>query len=246
VDIFSKKFALKNFETRDVSKFFQSRKSGFTLIELLVTISIFVVLTGVVLFSQNNFNNTILLGNFAYDTALTIRQAQSYGVNTRESGVETAPGAFPAYGVFFDISSLGSKTNFILFADTGNGIGGNPDLIYDNASANAASILGSVQSCPTQDPECVEKYSITGGNFIQSLCTVPIVGSNICQSTTRLDILFRRPNQDALIYTIDSNGNVITDSNGKPENSSAQIVVSSANGATSTIVVTSIGQIYVQ
>src|SRR3989338_6906440 len=58
---------------------------GFTLVELLVTLSLFVVLTTIVLFSQQKFNGSILLTNLAYDVALTIRQAQTFGVNVREN-----------------------------------------------------------------------------------------------------------------------------------------------------------------
>ena len=61
-----------------------NKKAGFTLVELLVTISIFVILTGVVLFNSNSFDSTVLLNNFGYDIALTIKQAQSFGVNVRE------------------------------------------------------------------------------------------------------------------------------------------------------------------
>src|SRR3989338_7579467 len=58
---------------------------GFTLVELLVTLSLFVVLTTIVLFSQSKFNGSILLTNLAYDVAITVRQAQTYGVNVRET-----------------------------------------------------------------------------------------------------------------------------------------------------------------
>ena len=52
-----------------------NHKSGFTLVELLVTITIFVILTGVVLVNSNSFDNSVLLNNFAYDVALTIKEA---------------------------------------------------------------------------------------------------------------------------------------------------------------------------
>ena len=47
-------------------KFKKDKKNGFTLVELLVTITIFVILTGVVLFSQSRFNSTIFLTNLAF------------------------------------------------------------------------------------------------------------------------------------------------------------------------------------
>ena len=54
-------------------------KKGFTLVELLVTIVIFVIITGVVLVNSNKFDSSVLLHNFTYDVALTIKQAQTYG-----------------------------------------------------------------------------------------------------------------------------------------------------------------------
>jgi prepilin-type N-terminal cleavage/methylation domain-containing protein len=204
----------------DVQK---KRQSGFTLIELLVTITIFVVLTGVVLLSQNNFNNTILLTNLSYDTALTIRQAQTYGVNTRESSAGTFA---TSSGVYFDTTSgTGNKLSFILFADTNNDQGS--DI--------------NVNSCPANSTECIQKYSIKNGSYVRALCAG--TDSLHCFTTQKLDILFTRPNPDALIYSQSgASGPIIFTT---PQ-SYAQITVSSANGATSSIIVTSVGQIYVQ
>jgi prepilin-type N-terminal cleavage/methylation domain-containing protein len=61
-----------------------SRKSGFTLIELMVVLVVFVALTGIMISSQSKFDGTILLNNLAYDIALSIREAQTYGVNVKE------------------------------------------------------------------------------------------------------------------------------------------------------------------
>jgi len=201
---------------------------GFTLIELLVTIMIFVILTGVVLFNQNGFNNTVLINNLAYDIALTVRQAQNYGTNVNES--QSAINPFSSYGAYFNISpSGGSPTNFVFFADTVGGIGGVPDGKYDGTPSN-----GSVTNCPANDSECIQRYTIGSGNYIKSICTVSSTNQSICNST--LTILFKRPNPDALIYA---------DGNTTPL-SSAQITVSSASGITKTIVITAAGQIYVQ
>ncbi|MFA5764228.1 MAG: type II secretion system protein [archaeon] len=192
----------------------RSRSRGFTLIELLISISIFVVLTGVVLFSQNSFDDTILLNNLAYDVALTVRQAQTYGVNGKESSL----GTFSAYGVYFDLNPDGSNKSFVLFADT------------DNSSSTASVIY-----CPANDPECLQKYTIKRGNYIKKLCA----GDNAtyCYNLPVVSIVFRRPNPGAYIYDITS----FT----IPKNY-AEIVVASANGAEKTIVVTSVGQIYVK
>ena len=224
------KLFFKNIRTK------KSLKKGFTLIELLVTITIFVVITGVVLVNSNNFNSSELLNNFAYDTALTIKLAQTYGANVKENSL----GFFNTnYGVYFNIDPAigggGSNTNFVLYNDTGNsvaygiGIGDNtPDGIYN----------GSMTSCPVSDPECVQRYTVNKGLFIKSLCTGN--DKDHCSAVNQLSILFQRPNLNAMIYYL------ITSTQRSSAQAYAQITLSSATGATSSVVITSIGQIYVK
>ncbi len=206
-------------------KLFKKRiqyKKGFTLIELLVTMVIFVLLTSIVLFSQNGFNNSILLNNLAYDIALTIKQAQTYGTGVKESLLGST-NQFPSYGVYFDKSvlALGTK-NFIIFATS-------------TASSNKYE-SDTDFSCVLNTAQCIQKYTIKNGAFIQSMCTG---ASNICDTfnLSQLIILFQRPKPDALIYN--------SNSNPSPKQNYAKIIISSATGATSSIVITSVGQIYV-
>ena len=166
-------------------------KKGFTLVELLVTISIFVILTGVVLFSQSRFNGSILLTNLAYDTALTVRQAQTYGINVKE--FNTGSGALDAskfvpYGVHFD--TVNNKS-FILFAD----------VLYDKLSdPNSHPYKGDILSVCQTDKGCVNRYNIKQGNYISNICMMNTSGGCDSINTQSLDVLFQRPNPDALIY----------------------------------------------
>jgi len=175
-------------------------RGGFTLVELLVTISIFVILTGVVLFNQSKFNSTILLKNLAYDTALTIRQAQTYGINIKEfnTGAVGAQDQFVPYGVHFDKNQ--ADKSFILFADTK----------FDLTNPTALTVFtGAVGACNPSEG-CVNRYSIKRGNYISGLC---VEDSSGCSSVNTLDIIFRRPNPDAKIFgdgEDDKTGAVIT------------------------------------
>ena len=196
--------------------------AGFTLIELLVTIVIFVILTGVVLFNQSGFDNTVLLNNLTYDIALTIRQAQTFGVNTRESASSTGY-VFPPYGIFLNIDKAnGNDKNIILFSDT-----------TPNSTFNDETSL----SCPANDAECVQRYSIKRGSYIKQICVPATAGGENC-GVKKLTIMFKRPKPDAWIYVgIDKTAKL----------GQAKITISSADGsAESSVVVTSIGQIYVQ
>lgn len=183
--------------------FRKKTNSGFTLVELLVTISIFVILTGVVLFNQAKFNSTILLTNLAYDTALTIRQAQTYGINIREFNTEFVP-----YGVHFDTSA---GTSFILFAD----------IKYNKADKKVSPYDGDTSFCNSTDG-CVNRYNIKRGNYISS---IEVEDSTSTSSVDILDILFQRPNPDAKIYGKD------IDEDGYREYTGASIILMGADGA---------------
>jgi prepilin-type N-terminal cleavage/methylation domain-containing protein len=94
---------------------------GFSLAELLVVVAIFLILTSVVLINQNRFSSDTNITNLAYQVALSIREAQIYGISVR--GTQFAPNKFDtAYGIHFD---LASTTSYFLFPDL------NKDGIYN-------------------------------------------------------------------------------------------------------------------
>jgi len=99
---------------------FKKNKGGFSLIELLVSIAILVVVSGLVFFNQSGFSNSVLIENLAYEISLTIRQAQSYGLQSKETS--TVDDFESGYGVYFDLSN---PTEIVLYADK------NKDHFYD-------------------------------------------------------------------------------------------------------------------
>jgi type II secretory pathway pseudopilin PulG len=203
-------------------------KKGFTHVELLVTISIFVLLTIVVVFSQNGFNNTVILNDLAYDVALTVRQAQTYGVGVR-GNVSASGESFQSYGLYFNLNdpTLGIY-NFLVFTNPNANWPTNPFF----GNPNGGSTL-----CQVGDSQCVQKYNVKNGIKISSICVGS--GPSSCTSKPLLYILFKRPKPDALIYYSDTFGG-----NPTPQNY-ARIILSSASGATTSVVITSPGQIYV-
>ena len=150
---------------------------GFSLIELLVSVAVLVIVSGLVFFNQSGFNNSILIENLAYEISLTIRQAQSYGLQSKESEKE-ANVFMIGYGVYFDLSD---SSRLILYAD-GDSSGGT-DHRYD----------GGVQD------EIIDTLKMTNNSTIEKLCV-----GNPCVEVTdgKLDIAFVRPNPTAFInYT---------------------------------------------
>jgi len=147
---------------------------GFTLIELLVVIGVFSMITTVILANHSRFNGSVLLGNLAYDIALSVREAQVFGLSVKQFDSQFQVG----YGIHFSNSSA-----YVLFADI------NRNNRYDNGTDSIiqTSSLGKGHSILQY---CAET-ALNAKNC-----------SNSGQSPiTYLDIVFFRPDPDATIST---------------------------------------------
>jgi len=145
------------------------KNKGFTILELIVSIGIFAFMTALLLAKYGNFNQGVLLNNLAYDIALTIRNAQSYGLNVR-SATRSSNDFLNPYGVHFD-KTAGNNNKFIFFTDI------NKNGIY-NASTD----------------KVIATTTITRGSVIKELSTSePITNPNT------LTITFQRPDPNAII-----------------------------------------------
>lgn len=147
------------------------RLAGFTLIELLVVMGIMLVITTLILARHSQFNGTVLLRNLSYSVALSIRQAQVYGISGRSVGGTIGT----KFGVHF---TAANPTQYTLFVDS------DADGVYDVGESVEAFSLGSgyVISDLCADTGAVERCASTG-------------------AIDRLTILFTRPNPDASITT---------------------------------------------
>lgn len=182
-----------------------------SLVELLVVVSIVTVITAGVLVKHSSFNSTTLLNSLAYDVALSIRQAQAYGISVRGAGGSNFNAA---YGVSFDPTRPDS---YVLFQD----LGASPNNAFDHDG----------DAVDTDDAEFVERYNLRRGHIISKFCRIT-GGTTLCSGSglTMLNIVFRRPNPDAIV-------------NGNPS-AGACIAVTDADGtAQRTITVLTTGQI---
>ncbi len=147
----------------------KSAQKGFTLVELLVSVAIFTVITSVAAYNHSLFNGSVLLTNLAYEIALSIRQAQFYGITVRQSASDTT--RFDSgYGIHFNTST--SPTSYILFEDKPS-----QDHIYN---------VG----------EALNTYSIQQGNTISKIV---VNNGSSTTTKTLVDISFVRPNPDTYI-----------------------------------------------
>ncbi|KKP64529.1 MAG: hypothetical protein UR62_C0011G0007 [Candidatus Nomurabacteria bacterium GW2011_GWF2_35_12] len=158
--------------------------AGMTYVELIVVLSIFSVMTSVVLFNYNEFQAKIDIKVLANDIALKIVEAQKSALSGKLPQIcIDAPGDCvdwkPSYGIYFD---LADNARFIYFANFDNNF-------YDSSPTD--SIL--------------DRSFITKNNIISGL---EVVGVN-CSTVTNLNIVFRRPDSKAII--LDSSGGALCD-----------------------------------
>lgn len=152
---------------------------GFTLVELLVSIGIFVLMTTLLVVKYGSFNQGILLTDLAYDVAIALRTAQTYGIGVINTGSGGAASFSQLYGVHFS-SLAGENDRLKLFSS--------PTYLYT-------------------DPGKIDQGTqvMVRGSTILSLCvgngTVGVCGaSGTTQSTAdKVDIVFKRPDPAAII-----------------------------------------------
>jgi prepilin-type N-terminal cleavage/methylation domain-containing protein len=161
------------------------RSRGFTLIEMLVVTGIITLLSGLMFFNNGQFGGRVLLQNLAYDVALSVREAQIFGISVQRFN---PTGTFaPAYGVHFAESS---PTTYVLFADA----------VEENGTLDCEGLNPGTVNC-----EIVDSLTMRAGYRISSLCATPSTDAEVCGLST-LDISFQRPEPDAYIRSADLPG----------------------------------------
>jgi prepilin-type N-terminal cleavage/methylation domain-containing protein len=189
---------------------------GFTLVELLAVTAIITIITLVLLLRQSRFDSSTILRSVAYSAALSMRQAQVYGVSVLGSNNAGPVTYAHAYGIYFAQNLPNNE--YIIYAD--------------NNPANNQYDSG----------EEVKIFTLTPGYRISDACAIladgttkRCIGPNNTQPPAQasIDIEFRRPNPDAVI---NNNASYVR----------AYIQIVSSDGTTRSVVLTTAGQITVQ
>lgn len=157
----------------------RTRAAAFSVIELVVTISVFVIVSTVLLANYGSFSSRSILDNLAHEIALTIREAQIYGISVQEFG--SGSGIFPSYGINFRSVT---PTSFVLYADT------NDDDLYT---------VG----------EQIEVFTVAKGNTIGTICgyvttaspCTPLTSLDITFTRPEPDALFTSSPAGPFAYT---------------------------------------------
>src|SRR3989344_22141 len=223
-------YSVKRIEKRNSSmrRLFAIRYSlkastrGFTLIELVAVMGIIIIVTSVTLANNSRFGGTVLLQNLAYDMALSIRQAQVYGIAVRGY---SANNFTAGYGMHFSTSEAGGSLQYELFADK------NRDGLFTS------------DLDPDIDENVPPTHYIGRGYYISGLSILE-PGASTETSVSTIDILFKRPEPTACIS---ANSNSAIDSaylcKRIPPKERARITVTSPRGESKSIVVEATGQI---
>ena len=153
------------------------------------------LITAVLVVRQQQFNSSTLLRSLAYSVALSVRQAQTYGVSTRGTAGNFAA---QSYGIYISNASLNS---YILFADTDNSGGYNSgDTVVQTFTLGTGYTLTNFA---VQEPNNATNYDCMTNSPV-----VPIPGGNcVAFPLSSLAIMFHRPNPDGCFVVTNSGGN---------------------------------------
>jgi hypothetical protein len=182
-------------------------------------------MTALIVSKYGNFNQSTLLTDTAYDIALVLHTAQTYGISVKNAAGSGSTNFTVPYGVDFYNSATGvscgavssNSNTIVFFAD-----------VDPNNSSNICTVTDT----------SVAAYILTRGALINSLCVTP-AGSGTCGAVTRLDISYQRPNPEGAICG--ANGGAPTC--GYPY---AEIGIRGVDGSIRTVIIRQNGQISVR
>jgi len=147
--------------------------SGMTYVELAVVLSIFSVLSSVVMFNHRDFQAKVEVKNLASDVGFKIITAQKAALSGLWAPA-ALPGWKPAYGLYFDATD---QKSFIYFADLDN------DTYFDDLPCGGGS-------------ECLDQITITTNELISGL-EVVYLGNPTPSNLDDLMVTFTRPDSGA-------------------------------------------------
>jgi prepilin-type N-terminal cleavage/methylation domain-containing protein len=204
--------------SRLLTRLFRKRRHlptrGFTLIEMLVVTAIIIIVTGTVLVGQGSFNRSVILTDTTYTLALSIRQAQSFGLSSRTFTNRQTSISYnnTGYGIHLDRST---PTSYVFYADVNPEIGGSVSAncpghsIIDPSSPEARP-----GNCLYDGPaggELVQTYAFSHGYSIVKFCGYVGIGSGAtayCSDNgglQALDMSFERPNTSSVLIGVIGN-----------------------------------------
>lgn len=192
-----------------------------------MVVGIVAFIATIVLVNHARFTGNLVVTNMAYEIALSIRQAQAFGLGVQQQDAGASFDVFndSAFDTSYGIRFSSSTRSYMLFADN------NKNEHFD----------------PPFDEE-VDRYTLRQGYTISDFC-VPASGpGNQCRESNNLralSITFQRPQPDAKIRYRNAGNTVKPPTSGSPEDS-ARIIIESPQGEQRSVTVYWTGQIAVE
>lgn len=188
---------------------------GMTYVELIVVLSIFSVMSSITVFNYGEFQAKVDIKGLANDFALKIVEAQKSSVSGKFPSISQQAGLpatwKPSYGIY--INKVTDDKSFIYFTDLNN------NQIYEGTNCTG---------------ECVEKISITKGNYISDIRAYSPDGSYA--TINDVSLVFKRPNPGVIGV---SNGIVLANL------SYVQISIASPKSAQANVKIYTFGRIQI-
>ena len=180
-----------------------SSYKGVTFIELIVVISIFTVISSVVLFNFSDFTANVNFQNTIADIALQLKQSQNDAINGASPRLNSINGNaqvppnypntsdwIPSYGMYFNTTYPQSFMYF--FDDNSSSIPG--DYVPADTLASATPFA----SCGVGNSECLSVLTLTTKDTLSGICEG--VGASLnCSKWHELSVVFKRPFPDATL-----------------------------------------------
>lgn len=162
------------------------KNRGMTYVELIVVLSIFAMISSVVMFNYGDFQSKVDMKNLASDMALKIVEAQRLSLSgVIPGGRRVDPDWKPSYGVYFNLQDKGGDTKFIYFSD----LDGNYE--YDGLPCDGKT-------------ECLNSIEMTKTNYISSIEAFYKGEEGSPINLPDVTITYLRPSSEAVIRTSDA------------------------------------------
>ena len=167
-----------------------SINKGLTLIELMVVVSIFLIITTVVIFNYGAFNSSVSLQNLTDDIALSIRKAQGFAIGARGIGEDFKN----SYGMHFSINPASNNLDssirsFLMFS-----VPISLDPLLKKYTVGTGSCGDG-----SGDNKCIEFFNIMTADYIKDIKVFKNSGDESIGPNAYVDIVFTRPDPRAYL-----------------------------------------------
>mgnify|MGYP001566582904 CR=1 FL=1 len=159
------------------------RQAGMTYVELIVVLSIFSIISTVVLFNYGKFQAKVDVKTLANDIAIKIVEAQKSSMSGKWNSGTLLANWKPSYGLYFNTTTSTKSKKFLYFSDLDN------DDFCDAPNCIPSYSIGG---------EVLDIINITKGNSVSGLqvfgsgCASPI-------TVTSVSFVFKRPSSSPTI-----------------------------------------------